>query len=46
MKKVEFFGLDTNILVFAYDLSSPNHDKAKAILEDALKGKFIQSVLL
>jgi len=38
MKDVELSGLDTNVLVYADDPSSPNHTKAKSYLEDALKG--------
>ena len=38
MKGAELLALDTNVLVFADDSSSPHHLKAKSYLEDALKG--------
>jgi len=38
MKGAELIGLDTNVLIYADDPSSPNHLKAKSYLEDALRG--------
>lgn len=35
--------IDTNVIVHAYNLDSPNRTKAKLIIEDLLKGKYIIS---
>ena len=39
MKGADWVGLDTNVLVYADDPSSPHHRMARQVLEDAMMGK-------